>query len=306
MASSKPVSTDVLTAFGVDADAPLKALPGGSLVCYLAGDNVVLRPSEDDVESQQIAEILRKLNNLMQPSAPYRVSNPVAVATNPNCFVYCGWTAWSFVSGEPREEFRWDESLRTCRGFHHDIGKIGIVKPEFISRRMNRFREADLVAWGEKGLDQLPVTTNPAVLSRIEAPMRRLEALKREFTHDLPNQLVHGDMAGNMLFDEDGKLPPGIIDMTFYWRPGGLGAAIMVADRLLWNDEGDEAVKMYGTDADSIQLLLRALLFRIVTWAIDIVVVDAEPDRIWAEKMLPVVDFEAAVEIVSKFVTLDD
>lgn len=39
MASKRPISTDVLTAFGVDADAPLKALPGGTLVCYLAGDN---------------------------------------------------------------------------------------------------------------------------------------------------------------------------------------------------------------------------------------------------------------------------
>lgn len=299
---ARSIAEEVLTAFGIDPNVPLKALPGGSLVCYLAGNDIVLRPSEDGVESEQIAQILIKLAQVMSPGAPYRISRPIPVAGDPTRYVSHGWTALSFLSGSPRDEVDWDETLRTCRAFHRDIGEINIGKPEFLNRRMNRFREADLVAWDEKRLDELPSVKHVNVLSRISQPLRQLGALKRDFTGDMPSQLVHGDIGGNMLFAQDGRQPPGIIDMTFYWRPAGYGAAIVVADGLLWHGEGEGLVRMYGTDADSIQVLVRALLFRIVTWAIDVPVVGADSDTAWAERMLPVVDFVGAVDVVSAFV----
>jgi uncharacterized protein (TIGR02569 family) len=295
------ISEDVLNAFGIDSGVSLKALPGGSLVCYLAGDDIVLRPSEDHLESEQIARIVIKLAHVMSPCAPYRLSRPISVVVDPTRFVYNGWTAWSFVSGSHRDEMDWDESLRTCRAFHQDLGKINVEMPEFINRRMNRFREADLVAWGEKQLEELPAVTNSDVQSRIKEPLRQLRALKRDFENEIPYQLIHGDMGGNMLFAKDDQ-PPGIIDMTFYWRPAGYGAAIVVADGLMWHGEGDELIGMYGTDADSIQLLVRALLFRTVTWAIDLGVVGLDSDQAWARKMLPLVDFDGPVEIIRKFV----
>ena len=302
MKSLGMVPEDVLLAFGIDRQAPLKALPGGSLTCYAAGDEVVLRPSEDDAESEQIARIMRKLNTITSPSALYRVSFPVSLTNDPACFVYKAWTAWSFVSGQPRDAILWDEILQTCRAFHQDMGRLKMMsKPEFLSRRMSRFRQADLVAWDERQLSDLPMVTDQDVVSRINEPLRQLESLKRDLSDSTPFQLVHGDIAGNMLFETDGR-PPGIIDLTFYWRPAATAAAIVVADGLMWNNQGEELINMYGTDFNSIQILVRALLFRTVTWAINIDVVSAEADAAWRQKMLPLVDFDEPVRLIRKYV----
>ncbi|OAA54686.1 Aminoglycoside phosphotransferase [Cordyceps fumosorosea ARSEF 2679] len=301
MKSHSLVPKRVLDVFGINREAPLKALPGGSLVCYLAGADVVFRPSEDDAESEQIAQIITKLRGIMPAGAGYRVSRPIPVASCPTQFVCDGWTAWSFLSGQGRDTTVWSESLDACRAFHRDIVRIGLDKPEFLDRRLNRFRQADRVAWGETALEMLPKVTDQNVLSRIRRPLARLAELKRPFESPLSEQLVHGDIGGNILFESGGQ-PPGIIDMTFYWRPAGYAAAIMVADGLLWEKEGEKLVRMYGTDADSTQLLVRALLFRIVTWAIDLPVMSESSDRQWGERMLPLVDFDGAVDTVSKFV----
>lgn len=295
------VPKDVVLTFGIDQYAPLKSLPGGSLTCYLAGKDIVFRPSEDDAESEQIAQIMRELNSIRSPSALYRVSYPVSVANDTTRFVHNGWTAWSFVSGQPRDEMRWDEILQTCRAFHQDIGKLDMSKPEFLSRPMSRFREADRVAWDEMRLCDLPMVADEDLWSRISEPLRQLESLKRELSDATRFQLVHGDIAGNMLFEADGQ-PPGIIDLTFYWRPATTAAAIVVADGLMWNGQGDSLIKMYGTDSDSIQILIRALLFRTVTWAIDLNVVSAESDAAWRRKMLPMVSFDEPVRLIRKYV----
>lgn len=299
--STDSVPKDVLVAFGVPSTAVLKPLPGGSLVCYLA-DDVVFRPSEDDPESEQIAEILMKLRGAMPSKAEYRISRPIPVTTCSTQFVFGGWTAWSFLSGGGRDTVIWAESLRACRAFHRDIGSLDIEKPEFLDRRLNRFRQADRVAWGEVSRDQLPAVQNPKVLSRINGPLKRLADLTRPFSHPLPNQLVHGDIGGNMLFDGAGE-PPGVIDMTFYWRPAGYGAAIMICDGLMWHKEGAGLVESYGMSADDIQLIVRALLFRIVTWAIDMPVASTASDADWVDRFLPVVDFDGAVDTVAKFIS---
>lgn len=301
MASKNTVpQDDVLAAFGVDPGLPLKAFAGTHLVCYHAvGSEVVLRPSDDDGESEQIAQIMNQLHQVKSPSALYRTSRPIPLAADPTKFVYSGWTAWSFVSGSSNTS-RWDDIIRTSRAFHHDLGNIDMAKPEFLDRRMDGFREADMVAWGEKRLDEFPTTASASVLSRVTEALRQLEDLKRDFSKDMPNQLVHGDMLGNTLFDEEQS--PGIIDLTFYWRPARMGDAIVVADGLMWHGRGDDLVQLYGTDADSIQVLVRALIFRTARWAIKRDGPGAESDAEWAEKMLPLVNFEGPVDIVRRYI----
>lgn len=166
---------------------------------------------------------------------------------------------------------------------------------------MNKFRAADLVAWGDRRLDEFPNLSDPTVDSHIAEPVRQLEAMKRAFEKHMPDQLIHSDICGNMLFEQDGQ-PPAIIDMTFLWRPSELGAAIAVTDGLIWNKQGKELVDMYRSDSDSIQILVRALLYRAVAWLIDISVVGAEEDRAWRERMLPLLDFENAVNVLRKYI----
>jgi hypothetical protein len=60
--------------------------------------------------------------------------------------------------------------------------------------------------------------------------LERLQQLKAPITE--PSQLVHGDMAGNILWHPD--LPPAVIDFSPYRRPGEFAAALVTVDAVLW------------------------------------------------------------------------
>lgn len=77
-------------------------------------------------------------------------------------------------------------------------------------------------------------------------------------------QVIHGDLLGNVLFAEGH--PPTVIDWAPYWRPVGLGDAIVVADAVCWHGTPVEALaKLGGNVPEWPQLVLRALTFRIAT-----------------------------------------
>src|SRR5690606_8463039 len=79
-------------------------------------------------------------------------------------------------------------------------------------------------------------------------------------------QLVQGDLTGNVLF-APGQ-PPVIIDFSPYWRPVRYAHAIVAADGLLYHDAGDELVALAVPGPVGAQLLARAVIFRLVTFAL--------------------------------------
>ncbi len=90
--------------------------------------------------------------------------------------------------------------------------------------------------------------------------MARLLAARRPVS--APAQLIHGDLAGNVLF-ADG-LPPAVIDFSPYWRPKGYASSIIVTDAVVWHS-ADLALLTSAMDSrDDVQLLVRALLFRLL------------------------------------------
>lgn len=80
---------------------------------------------------------------------------------------------------------------------------------------------------------------------------------------NIPSQVIHGDLLGNVLFAE-GR-PPAIIDWAPYWRPPGLGAAIAVVDAACWHGYSLDALADHHGIPQWRQLLLRALVFRMTT-----------------------------------------
>ena len=81
---------------------------------------------------------------------------------------------------------------------------------------------------------------------------------------DLPAQLIHGDLTGNVLFTA--QKPPAVIDVSPYWRPMNYATAILFADLVCWHRvDPDAVIKRVGQVAHFPQLLVRALLFRMVT-----------------------------------------
>jgi hypothetical protein len=90
---------------------------------------------------------------------------------------------------------------------------------------------------------------------------------RQSLPNSVNSQLIHADLTGNILFD--GRETPAIIDLTLYWRPARYAEAIVIAGCLTWHGKGEDAIQYYGADDVGRQLLLRALYWRCLTYAID-------------------------------------
>jgi Ser/Thr protein kinase RdoA (MazF antagonist) len=160
-----------------------------------------------------------------------------------------GWSAAQFVTGaEPdhRQTPRWAEIVGAGRALHRALAPFS--QPEFVRAADSRWAVADRIAWGEQSSRLLPELAAVAV------------RLRPALTSLGPDQLVHGDLTGNVLF-ADG-LPPAVIDLSLYWRPCPYADGVVVADALCWH----EAPRSLASDLRvPIAAVARALLFRIAT-----------------------------------------
>lgn len=229
----------VLAAFGVSATA--LALPGGQGGTWAAAA-AVLKPVDDPAEGAEVADLVARLPD----DDRYRVARPIRAADGR--WIVDGWSAWTKLKGHPSSA-RWRELLDAAEGFHDALS--GVEKPEFIDRRQDRWRIADRVAWGELPWREFGANSHVTRLVAARLPL----ALK--------SQLVHCDLAGNVLFAD--HAPPGIIDLSLYWRPAGYSAAVVVGDAIAWEGAEPALTKLLTRFDGWRQLLLRAVLFRIVT-----------------------------------------
>ena len=119
-----------------------------------------------------------------------------------------------------------------------------------LDARTDPWARADRIAWGELPAGDLAAV--PAV-ARLLAARRPVGA---------PSQLVHGDLTGNVLF-ADG-LPPAVIDFSPYWRPTAFASAVVAVDAVVWFDADPGLLRTVAALPDGPQLLVRALLFRLL------------------------------------------
>lgn len=280
----EPPSAKVLKAFSI-SEEPVP-IDGGRGLCFQAG-NVVLKPSDDDQEAKWVAELCESL--IEKGPLKYRISRPIQ---SPHGFVFQGWTAWTLVSGRAAPASRFEAILKACRTFHADLSTLSTQKPPFLDKRRNRWTEADLVTWEEKSIDDV-AAVNTNILSLVNPVLQQLSRLRREVPSNIGSQLIHGDLTGNVLFDDSHPSAPGIIDITPYWRPAAFAEAIVVADGLAWHEQDENLVKMYGTGEVHLQLLVRALYWRCLTFAID-------SDEAWVKDNWPRADYGRAAEIVKR------
>jgi uncharacterized protein (TIGR02569 family) len=110
---------------------------------------------------------------------------------------------------------------------------------------------ADRVAWGEASV---------VVAPELQGLVDDLVAARAPV--ELPSQLVHGDLAGNVLF-ADGQAPA-VIDFSPYWRPAGYALAVAAVDVLVWPAAPPSILDALDSEERRDQLLLRALLHRLV------------------------------------------
>ncbi len=140
--------------------------------------------------------------------------------------------------------------MRVSRAFNVDLASMVNERPAALSRQPNRWNKADLVTWEEVRLEDVEGVHN-GWLRKIRPLLDRLAPVRKPLQESIPNQIIHGDMLGNILWDVDAARPPAIIDLTFYWRPAEYSGAIVVADGLAWYGEGRALVELFGTDDPS-------------------------------------------------------
>lgn len=218
-------------------------LPGGEGLSWRA-NGAVLKQVHDPDEATWCQQVLADLveDGFRRPEPIRAVDGRWAVE---------GWTACAFLRGLHDGRPRWGDILAGAARFHHALPVPDATARQMLQQRRHRWAVADRVAW-----DETTCALSPAAEHLHEQMRRHLGSTALE------SQLIHGDLSGNVLFDRDGQ--PVVIDFSPYLRPARYADAIVVGDAMLWEGAGVETLDVLGDDELNLQLLLRALVFRLV------------------------------------------
>lgn len=254
----------VLEAFGAVGRAT--RLDGGRGRAWRVGDTV-LKPL--DVLPAEL-DWLRD----HAPSGGGDVRLGLPLASRSGDLVVDGWTAFPALPGE-HVAGRWAQ----IAGVAHRFAAVfdGAARPGFLDERTHAWARADRLAWGEDAAevpDDVPHL--PALLAA-----RRVVAE--------PSTIVHGDLTGNVLFDDD--LPPAVIDLTLYWRPVRYSVAIVAVDAVCFEGAPLSLLETIDAGDGFAQHLVRALVFRIATdWFNEL---PLDVDDVYAATVVRVLDLAA-------------
>ncbi|MDV7244646.1 MULTISPECIES: TIGR02569 family protein [Rhodococcus] len=225
---------------------------------WLCGD-VVLSAVADHARAAWSAKVRETLE-----VDGVRLARPVR--STDGRYVVSGWRADTFIEGTP--EPRHDEVVSMSGRLHAATSQL--ERPRFLVQppvapwaEVDVFVAADRAAWekiplrGAKGAEQLE-TPSPDGRKSLEL-ITGLATLRKPVVS--PDQLVHGDLFGTVLFA--GALAPGITDITPYWRPAAWAAAVAVVDAISWGGADEALIGRWEDLPEWPQMLLRAVLFRL-------------------------------------------
>lgn len=231
-------------------------LTGGQGHSVLAGD-LVLSPGRDRHTANWLNPIIAPLSAELDHERPRSIRLAMPIPTRDLKWVADGWGATRF---EPDTRLCTDLDVLLATGhlLHARLAAKVDTAPPGIRDRDDRWTRAERAAFGESQPSGIPDDV-AAMTARL---MAELDA-----THFGPDQLVHGDLAGNVLLDADGI--PLVIDVAPFWRPALWADAVCVLDAVVWMG-ADLAVMQRWTSGAGRQAMLRAGLFRIFS--------DLEPD----------------------------
>ncbi|KRE61209.1 hypothetical protein ASG78_12795 [Nostocoides sp. Soil756] len=243
----------MLDAFGLRGD-PVP-LPGGSGPVWRVG-GVVLKPGTDPAHQRWLGEVLATVEQRGFRLAEVR-------PTPDGAWVVDGWGAQSVLAGVPAHEGPpdWSAVVAASRDLHR--ASRHLERPALLDARTDAWAVADRAAWGEAD-PAVPAVARPLVtlLRAVPAPPG-------------PAQVVHGDLTRNVLVEAG--MPPGVIDVSPYWRPASWAEGIVVADALAWHHAAPSLLDALGVPA---QAVARGLLFRLFTSCL---LHDADDPRLRAE-----------------------
>jgi len=234
---------EVLAAFG--ASGRLRRLDGGMHRTWRV-DDLVLKPVDGPPgQHEWVCDVFDR----WPTDAGVRVPRPVR--TERGEWAGLGWAAHRWLPGTTAR-FADDPAAfrRTADAFHQVLRDV--PPPEFLDHRDDPWAFGDRVAFAEADPE------GPEVVLDLLAP---LLAARRPV--DLPVQVVHGDLGGNVL--REPGLRDAVIDWPPYVRPTGFALGIVVGDAVAWEDAPPSSVDVWADEPGWYQLLLRAVICRIAT-----------------------------------------
>lgn len=265
-------SEHVLDMFAVPGDT--ESVPGGHRHSVRAGD-LVLSPDRDpatrDALSPRLARLAVDLDTRVgRDHRDLRIAMPVPARDG--SWVVEGWAATRFEPGT-RQLSDLPATLAVGAVLHAELARVVTDWRPARDAPRDRWARAERVAFGEAPLPH-------GVLDPDGEDLLRSLADRRDATPLGPGQLVHGDLAGNVLLDPDGA--PVVIDVSPYWRPPLWAMSTAVLDSVVHADASADVMEEWATEAAG-QAMVRSAIFRLLG--------DPDPDiEAYARTLAPVLD----------------
>ncbi len=245
-----PVPAHVLDLFAVPG--PGAPVPGGQGHSVRAGD-LVLSPDRDPRVSAWLNPVLARLAVRLDERPgrrprDIRIAMPVPARNGE--WVVDGWGASRYEPGTTacRDV---EVLVATGRVLHAELDSAVRRRPDVLAERTDRWAEAERLVFEHP--DRIPATSS--LVKRLAAELAPLDLG--------PDQLVHADLAGNVLLDASGA--PVVIDVAPYWRPVLWAEAVCTLDAVLHLAAAPMAALARFTNGPERQALLRAALFRLLS-----------------------------------------
>ncbi|MGQ0431629.1 MAG: hypothetical protein ACT452_04385 [Microthrixaceae bacterium] len=244
-------SAEVIRSFGGDPSRVV-SLAGGEGTSWRAG-SIVLKPAGPEAEVAWVGALVESLDH----SDHVRVAKHLR--TTAGEYVCEGWAATEWLDGEHRSD-RWDEALAAARAFHGAALELAPEWPAFMRDRSDPWSRATRVAWAEEAMPSLPRAAAEMVDGVVDLAS---SPVSPRF------QVIHSDLAGNVLFADDPRLPPAIIDVSPQCRTAQYAEAILVADAVAWNGASPSFAEQFlGESRERLADVARAIIFRVTTAAL--------------------------------------
>lgn len=238
------ISKYVLDSFSISA--PGKALAGGQETSMKFGD-IVLKPVDDEMYYSFTAEVFNRL----QPKE-YRISRPILSVNSK--YVEDGYAATRFETGIDIDSAI-KEKLIISKHLHQDLKELKIME---LPKSDDPWTKANNVLW--RGT-LLPDYWDKERKEICENLLSQLPSMDTEY------QLIHADLGGNILFDDN--LKPLVIDFSPTIAPVEYADAIIVCDSIAWADQDVEIISYLEPIVHYKSFIQYAIAFRVLTIALN-------------------------------------
>jgi uncharacterized protein (TIGR02569 family) len=237
-------SEEILTSFRIAED--IVPLRGGQHTSVRVG-NAVLKPVDDTRHAEWLLDVMFRIN-----PRGYRISKPIRSIDG--TFVYKGWACTRYEQGaDKRGHIK--EKLLAAKMLHRDLSHLNIRD---VPHSDNPWSRGHRIAWQ---IDDLPTQTPQESQELIYHLLRRV-SLREEYEV----QIVHGDLAGNILFDQVSG--PLIIDFSPTIAPVEYAEAILACDCIAWQGSKVSELLLLPDNGTYKEMIVRAVVFRLAVSAI--------------------------------------